>query len=436
MGFANRSAARRGIFVESKIKQRFKLRLVAVRQHRNRPPRRGWGMGWRGWLQRFRSGRSGEPARGLREFLEGEARYLGDDVINARLEARRGFARDVVLEFVEQENLTSMNQFRVWLDVNHNLNRTILSFVATGLIALLSGCGTIDQSRFKTFSESSQSIAASTKDAYDLLNQVEAEKKREKLIASSLPPYKPENRALLEGSLHLPKSAIDERLKVTAGLEAYAKSLQALAAGPDLSKWDSSVDSVATALQDFKTHNASNFFSGFAAQMPSENQVKAFSGAVQTIGHLILELKTKKALKKVIQQAAPAIDEATKQLAADMGDSNPTNHTPVDGVRAYFYRTIYEKQLVELSSSEKWKIESDRPKIVDDSLALVEKRRQVDEMLDTLRETYLKFGQAHHELEQVVSKSEKFDWKNAISTLSQLGQRLNEITKALKEQNK
>jgi hypothetical protein len=39
---------------------------------------------------------------GLREFLEGEARNLGDDVINARLEARGGFARDVVLEFVEQ----------------------------------------------------------------------------------------------------------------------------------------------------------------------------------------------------------------------------------------------------------------------------------------------------------------------------------------------
>jgi hypothetical protein len=59
-------------------------------------------MGWRGWLQRFRSGRSCEPARGLREFLEREARNLGDDVINARLEARGGFARDVVLEFVEQ----------------------------------------------------------------------------------------------------------------------------------------------------------------------------------------------------------------------------------------------------------------------------------------------------------------------------------------------
>jgi len=39
---------------------------------------------------------------GLREFLEGKTRNLGDDVINAQLEAREGFARDVVLEFVEQ----------------------------------------------------------------------------------------------------------------------------------------------------------------------------------------------------------------------------------------------------------------------------------------------------------------------------------------------
>jgi len=38
----------------------------------------------------------------LRKLLEGKARNLGDDVINAPLEARGGFARDVVLEFVEQ----------------------------------------------------------------------------------------------------------------------------------------------------------------------------------------------------------------------------------------------------------------------------------------------------------------------------------------------
>jgi hypothetical protein len=38
----------------------------------------------------------------LREFLEGKGRNLGDDVINGRLEARGGFARDVVFDFVEQ----------------------------------------------------------------------------------------------------------------------------------------------------------------------------------------------------------------------------------------------------------------------------------------------------------------------------------------------
>src|SRR5208282_276705 len=39
---------------------------------------------------------------GLREFLERKPRYLGDDVVNARLKARGGLARDVVPEFVEQ----------------------------------------------------------------------------------------------------------------------------------------------------------------------------------------------------------------------------------------------------------------------------------------------------------------------------------------------
>ena len=39
---------------------------------------------------------------GFLEFLDGVARDLGDNVIDARLEARRSFARDVVLEFVKQ----------------------------------------------------------------------------------------------------------------------------------------------------------------------------------------------------------------------------------------------------------------------------------------------------------------------------------------------
>jgi hypothetical protein len=53
--FQTTSAVRRGIVVAAKIKQGLKLRLVAVRKDRNRPPRRDWGIGWRGWLQRFRS---------------------------------------------------------------------------------------------------------------------------------------------------------------------------------------------------------------------------------------------------------------------------------------------------------------------------------------------------------------------------------------------
>ena len=44
----------------------------------------------------------GERGVGLREFLERKPRHFGHDVINRRLEARGGFARDVVFDFVEQ----------------------------------------------------------------------------------------------------------------------------------------------------------------------------------------------------------------------------------------------------------------------------------------------------------------------------------------------
>ena len=41
----------------------------------------------------------GERGVGLGKVLEGKARDLGDDVINARLEARGGVARDVIFAF-------------------------------------------------------------------------------------------------------------------------------------------------------------------------------------------------------------------------------------------------------------------------------------------------------------------------------------------------
>ena len=52
------------------------------------------------FTDRFHLG--GQARIGLREFLEVEARHLGDDVINARLERSRGApAGDLVLQFVE-----------------------------------------------------------------------------------------------------------------------------------------------------------------------------------------------------------------------------------------------------------------------------------------------------------------------------------------------
>ena len=47
------------------------------------PPRRGWGRGWRGWLQRFRSGRSFRTERGSATrsgFDSSKAFGLFDDV--------------------------------------------------------------------------------------------------------------------------------------------------------------------------------------------------------------------------------------------------------------------------------------------------------------------------------------------------------------------
>ena len=46
-----------------------------------------------------------QAAIGSREFFEGKARDLGDHVVNRRLEARGGFARDVVFDFVEQATM-------------------------------------------------------------------------------------------------------------------------------------------------------------------------------------------------------------------------------------------------------------------------------------------------------------------------------------------
>ncbi len=132
VGIRKPKRRRRGIFVESKSRISSSVRSGICR------PDGAWEFLWRRFLQRFRSYeawpisserrhycrlslnvrpmamasptlficvvsvKGGRLQRPCGNVLEGKARNLGDDVINGRLEARGGFARDVVFDFVEQ----------------------------------------------------------------------------------------------------------------------------------------------------------------------------------------------------------------------------------------------------------------------------------------------------------------------------------------------
>ena len=280
-----------------------------------------------------------------------------------------------------------------------------------------------------------------------MLRQVEADKKKALLISSVNPPYSQDsansdlphrmtNRQLLEGDLRITRKSIDERIKISQGLQAYATSLAALAAGPNLNNWSNSVESVVKALGDFKTDNASNLFARASGSIPPKEELEAFAGAVRFIGQQIIELKTKKALKRVIQSSQASIEKITTLLADDIGTKQTPNGDPQNGLRGVFFDEVYGKQLEEEYSVKSTWTAADKDKrgtTVDAALTLDLKRRQIDDLLVALRDSDIKFAQAHSELEKAATESEKFSLNNAISSLSELSKRINEITKALKK---
>jgi hypothetical protein len=309
----------------------------------------------------------------------------------------------------------------------------------------LSGCKSLDQSAFQDFSTAAEKINSSAKDAYDLLAKADAERQRQKLVTNTLPPFAPPNRPILRGQTQIRPESIQERLRVTAGLAAYAKALANLASGPAAKQFDTSTANLAQSLKDFTSENVTNLFGvNLARNLPTSGQITAFSDAIKMLGDLILEAETKRSLSKVLDRATPAIWNVTTNLENDIGFATTTQGLPAEGMRGYF-SGAYEKRLLTEFGQNQWTTADgttlkwadlsvpERKQMVADATSLVEEEESTDALLVALRDSYGKFRQAHEALKDVVKQSNQFSISAALSNLNQAAQRLDDIVKSLNQ---
>jgi hypothetical protein len=314
--------------------------------------------------------------------------------------------------------------------------------VAVGVAALVfTGCKSIDQGPFQSFAASADKVNTSAQAAYNLLAQTGVDRAKQQLVASPLPPYMPpNNRELLLGKTFISDDSFQERAKVTGGLAAYAHALANLASDPAQQQFDTSTAGLAQALKNFQGDDATKLFGPKVSQvLPTPSQVDAFSGAVQTIGNLILEAETKRDLKEVLQKGTPAILCVTTNLENDIGLTTKT------GMRGYF-DAYYDGLLVDQFGQKSWVTDGKtvvwadlppdspvRQKMVQDAFALEQQRRTTDALLVTLQQSYGKLRQAHEALKGVVSQSQQFSLSNALATFNEAAQNLDDIVNSLKK---
>ncbi len=317
-----------------------------------------------------------------------------------------------------------------------------LAFLLVGL-PLVNGCRTLDQSPFQNFAASAEKLNSSAAAAYDLLAKTDTQRQRERLVSSPLPPYAPANRSILRGRTHISDESLRERLKVTAGLVAYARGLANLASGPAQQRFDTSTAGLVQALKAFNSSDVTNLFgSNLAQNLPTGEQIDAFAGAIKFLGDLIIQAQTKHALKNVLDQGTRPILCVTTNLENDVGTAVTTQGRPAEGMRGYF-DAYFDRLLVDQFGQEQITTDNgttvrwadlgrpQREQIVQNATALVEQQQTTDQMLVALRDSYAKFREAHEALKGVVNQSQQFSLTSALAAFNEAAQHLDELVTAL-----
>jgi len=192
--------------------------------------------------------------------------------------------------------------------------------VATAAVLVLAatGCGSVSLSQVKQFGLSTSALGDSARKAFDLAGTTSVDRQ---LYDVAGDPAKGVTTGVFEGLFGADERAqqLALRLNVLDQLGNYASALQQLAAAD----YGKDIDAAAKDLNGSLVGLRNTFQKAAGRNLPiSDADIGIVATAVDAIGRGVVEAKRRSAIKTVITRADPAIQEASRLIATDLGASS------------------------------------------------------------------------------------------------------------------
>ncbi|SFM82027.1 hypothetical protein SAMN05421880_13622 [Nitrosomonas nitrosa] len=186
----------------------------------------------------------------------------------------------------------------------------LLSIFIAALLLALTGCTSTPLNHVGVFSQASAELAKSAADGYEMINNITIERRLSD-IASEADRYPNEDtfKHLITGS------SLTTRIRLLRAMETYANALGELASAQFRKEIDAASSNLYGALDQLQE----TYAKGTQASPPlTDHQLALIATAVDAIGTAIIEEKRRAALKTIIIQADPMIQQAMRLISMEL----------------------------------------------------------------------------------------------------------------------
>lgn len=185
-----------------------------------------------------------------------------------------------------------------------------LSIFIAALLLALTGCTSTPLNHVGVFSQASAELAKSAADGYEMINNITIERRLSD-IASEADRYPNEDtfKQLITGS------SLTTRIRLLRAMETYANALGELASAQFRKEIDAASSNLYGALDQLQV----TYAKGTQASPPlTDHQLALIATAVDAIGTAIIEEKRRAALKTIIIQVDPMIQQAMRLISMEL----------------------------------------------------------------------------------------------------------------------
>lgn len=185
-----------------------------------------------------------------------------------------------------------------------------LSIFIAALLLALTGCTSTSLNHVGVFSQASAELAKSAADGYEMINNITIERRLSD-IASEADRYPNEDtfKQLITGS------SLTTRIRLLRAMETYANALGELASAQFRKEIDAASSNLYGALDQLQE----TYAKGTQASPPlTDHQLALIATAVDAIGTAIIEEKRRAALKTIIIQVDPMIQQAMRLISMEL----------------------------------------------------------------------------------------------------------------------